>query len=192
MARHTNGTFLLLDFEDPSVFEAAKQALLDEHLPETETETILVQNMAESNWLAQRAQRLQDNCLNPSNGKITDQHSFSLYLRYYNTHNRNFYKALQELKKLRAAERQADRGVEALKLKQDAQNVKNEQFSMKKAAQEAELFIKEMVCARERGKVINEILTARRANPDFRAELDAELIKIGFLKEPIVSTAHAA
>ena len=192
LARHSNGTFLLLDFENASVFESATQALIDEHLPETETETILVRNMAESNWLAQRAQRLQESCLSPSTGKITDESHFNLYLRYYHTHNRNFYKALQELKKLRAAERQAELGVEAFKLKQAAQTVKNEQLAIKKTAQEAELFIKEMVGGRQRGEVMNQILTARRANPEFRAELDAELIKIGLLKEPRASIPQAA
>ena len=34
---------------------------------------------------------------------------------------------------------------------------------MKKNAHEIELFIKEMVAGRERGKIMNEVLTARRA-----------------------------
>jgi len=49
MARHQNGTFKLLTTEDPTGFEALKQSLLDEHLPETATESILVNSMAESN-----------------------------------------------------------------------------------------------------------------------------------------------
>ena len=148
--------------------------------------------MAESNWLAQRAQRLQDNCLNPSTGKITDAEHFKLYERYYNTHNRSFYKALQTLKKLRADQRRAEFGVEALKLKQDAQTVRNEQHELKKPLLEAELFIKDMVGGRQRAEVVHQILTSRSANPEFRAEWDAELVKIGFFKEPMAVTAHAA
>jgi hypothetical protein len=185
LARHSNGTFKLLENENAEAFAASKQALLDEHLPATETESILVLNMVESRWLSQRAQRLQDTCMSPVNGAVTDKDNFNLYLRYFNTHTRNFYKALQQLKSLRADQRKAELGVEA-------QNVKNEQHSMKKNAHEIELFIKEMVAGRERGKIINEILTARRAGPEFRAELDAELTKIAFLKEPTHTAAQAA
>ncbi len=185
LARKTNGTFKLLESEDPEAFAASQQALLNEHLPATETESILVQNMAESNWLVQRAQHLQDTCMNPANGAVTDKDNFNLYLRYQNAHRRNFYKALQQLNNLRSGQRKAELGVEA-------QNVRNEQHSMKKNAHEIELFIKEMVAGRERGKILNEILTARRANPEFRAELDAELIKIAFLKEPTHTAAQAA
>jgi len=60
LARHQNGAFKLLTSEDPIAFEALKQSLFDEHLPTTTTESILVNNMAESNWLSARAQRLQD------------------------------------------------------------------------------------------------------------------------------------
>ena len=136
--------------------------------------------------------RLQENCLNPATGKITDKEDFKLYERYYNTHNRNFYKAFQELKKLRADQRKAEFGVEALKLKQDAQKVKNEQHELKKPLLEAELFIKDMVGGRQRGELVHQIVTSRRANPEFRAEFDAELIKVGFIKEPTNSTAQAA
>ena len=48
LARHTNGIFKLTDNEDPAGFEAFKQSLIDEHLPTTTTESILVDAMAES------------------------------------------------------------------------------------------------------------------------------------------------
>jgi hypothetical protein len=51
LARH-NGTFVLLDSEDPNGFEALKASLTAEHQPNTETESILVNTMTESHWLA--------------------------------------------------------------------------------------------------------------------------------------------
>ncbi len=65
LARHRNGTFKLLTSEDPVGFEALKQSLTTEHTPQTTTEFILVIGMAESQWLADRARRLQDTCLDP-------------------------------------------------------------------------------------------------------------------------------
>ena len=87
LARHNNGTFKLLTSEDPIGFEALKQSLADEHLAITTTEAILVNAMAESLWLAQRAQRLQDTCIDPDTGAITDEKKSSLYLRYFTTHH---------------------------------------------------------------------------------------------------------
>ena len=65
LARHkkeggASAPFKLLESEDPNGFEALKAHLLKEHAPTTETESILVQAMAESHWLSIRAQRLQD------------------------------------------------------------------------------------------------------------------------------------
>ncbi len=78
LARH-NGAFRLLASEDPLGFEALKQRLTEEHRPTTETESILVNTMAESHWLAARAQRLQDTCVDPVSGVITDRPMASLF-----------------------------------------------------------------------------------------------------------------
>ena len=91
LARH-NGTFILLPSEDPNGFEALKASLAAEHQPTTETESILINNMAESHWLANRAQTLQNTCL-------TNFPLFSLYLRYQTTHTRAFHKCLNGLVK---------------------------------------------------------------------------------------------
>ena len=55
LARHGNGAFKLLTSEDPAGFEALTQSLVEEHQGATPTELILIQDMAESRWLAQRA-----------------------------------------------------------------------------------------------------------------------------------------
>ena len=77
LARH-NGAFQLLATEDPAGFEALKAALLSEHEPSTETESILITTMAESHWLANRAQTLQHTCFDQTTGQIADTKLFSL------------------------------------------------------------------------------------------------------------------
>ncbi len=93
--------------ECPAAFEALLQALLEEHQPAAPTEELLVKEMAQSYWLAQRALRLQNECFG-ENG--IDDKRLSLYLRYQTTHNRAFHKALNELQKLRAEKRRAEIG----------------------------------------------------------------------------------
>jgi hypothetical protein len=192
LARHANGTFKLLETENPEAFAAARQALLDEHLPTTETETILVHNMAESHWLSQRAQRLQDTCMHPATGAITDPQNFSLYLRYYSTHQRNFHKCLQHLNKLRADHRKGELGFEAQRLKHDAQDMQKQKLEMKKVIIDAEVFIKEMVGRGEQARFMTEVLKARHANPELAAELEAELAKMAAEKEATRTAAQAA
>ena len=112
LARH-NGTFQLLPTEDPNGFEALKTSLAEEHEPSTETESILVATMAESHWLANRAQTLQSTCFDQTTGQITNEKLFSLYLRYQTTHTRAFHKSLNDLLKLRSERRKEQNGFEA-------------------------------------------------------------------------------
>ena len=137
LARHGNGAFKLLTTEDPAGFEALTQSLLEEHQAVTTTELILIHGMAESLWLAQRAQRLQDTCINPDTGEINDEKKSSLYLRYQTTHTRAFHKSLNDLLKLRAEQRRAANGFEAQKRKEEENRRKIErhaaQMAMKKA-----------------------------------------------------------
>src|SRR6202020_2214161 len=108
-----NGTFKLLSTEDATVYQAFKQSLVDEHKPTTETESILVNSMADSHWLAQRAQGLQDTCMDPATGAIPDDKKFSLYMRYHTTHKRAFHKSLHDLLKLRSERRKSEIGFDA-------------------------------------------------------------------------------
>ena len=80
--------------EDSAAFEAFLDDLLAEHQPATSTEALLVQEMAQSHWLAQRAIRLQNDCFT-SDG--VNEKQLVLYLRYGNTYQRAFYKALATL-----------------------------------------------------------------------------------------------
>ena len=60
-------------------FNALQYSLANEYQPNSPTEHILLINMSESHWLAQRAQGLLTGCLDSQTGKITDPKSFSLY-----------------------------------------------------------------------------------------------------------------
>src|SRR6185437_11241805 len=51
---------VLIPGEDPAQFEALLSDLITEHAPGTETESLLVQQMAQSWWLMQRAIRIQN------------------------------------------------------------------------------------------------------------------------------------
>jgi hypothetical protein len=133
LARH-NGPFRLLPSEDPTDFEALKTGLVDEYEPATTTESILVIGMAESHWLANRAQRLADLCCETETGLVEHPEPFKLYLRYETTHRRAFHKSLNDLLKLRAAQRKAEVGFEAQKRKDEAQSLKNVEEELEKEA----------------------------------------------------------
>ncbi len=75
--------------EDRAEFEALLSGLLDEHQPASATEDLLVRELAQSWWLAQRALRLQNECFTE---KGVDEKRLSLFLRYQATHDRAFHK----------------------------------------------------------------------------------------------------
>jgi hypothetical protein len=89
---------LIIPGEDPAAFDQLTAALLGEHRPTGDTETLLVHEMARSWWLTQRAIRLQNECF--TEGGI-DEKRLALLLRYQTTHERAFHKALDTLLKLK-------------------------------------------------------------------------------------------
>ncbi len=89
---------VLIPGEDSAGFESLLTALLDEHQPGGPTEELLVNEMAQSYWLAQRALRLQNECFTDEG---VDDKRLSLYMRYHTTHERAFHKALTTLMKLK-------------------------------------------------------------------------------------------
>jgi hypothetical protein len=88
---------VLIPGEDPAEFESLLNDLLAEYHPATTTEELLIQEMAQSFWLSQRALRLQNDCFT-ENG--VDEKRLALFLRYQTTHERAFHKALNTLRKL--------------------------------------------------------------------------------------------
>jgi hypothetical protein len=66
-------------------FDELYEGLRAEHQPESPTEILLVESMAQHYWLKQRALRLQSLCFDG------DEKQLGLYLRYQTTHERGFY-----------------------------------------------------------------------------------------------------
>jgi len=184
LARHQNGNFKILTSEDAGVFESFKQSLIDEHAPTTPTEAILVNTMAESHWLAQRAQRLQDTCTDPASGAVTDEKKFSLYIRYRTTHTRAFHKCLSDLQKLRKQKHQAQLGVEAQSVKKEAQRVATERHEIKKDTHYWTVQKKDAEACREIMAFTKQNIEANRTIPGFQAQYDAELAKRGLEMHP--------
>jgi hypothetical protein len=185
LARHQPGNFKLLTSENSASFEALRQALTAEHEPSTETECILVNRMIESHWLENRAQRLQDLCMDPDTGAVTDEKKFSLYMRYKTTQTRAFHKCLNDLLKLRAGKRKAELGVEA-------QRVQTEKQEMKKQRHYWETLKADAEACRQLGELARENRQARMQDPGFEAEYAAELEKRGLKKNSWEAARTAA
>jgi hypothetical protein len=178
LARH-NGVFKVLTCENALGFEALKQRLAEEHQPTTATEAILVNTMAESQWLSERALRLQDSCLDPDTGCITDPKMSALYLRYQNTHNRNFHRSMQDLLKLRAERRKAELGFEAQRRKEEDQRVKIERHEMKKQHHYWDLLRKDSQACSQIAQNTGEYLKGISEQPGFKAQYEAQLARHG-------------
>jgi hypothetical protein len=103
------GRFVILPTENEHEFTELYSGLKHEHRPATPTEHLLVEGMAQHYWLAQRALRLQQACLNELGACYNDRH-LALYLRYQTTHDRGFHKCLNDLLKLRAEKRKEQIG----------------------------------------------------------------------------------
>jgi len=191
LARH-NGAFILLPSEDPAGFEALKTSLAEEHEPSTETESILVATMAESHWLANRAQNLQTTCFDQTTGQITNEKLFSLYLRYQTTHTRAFHKSLNDLLKLRAERRKEENGFEAQNRKNEEQRIKNERHEMKKQTHYWDVIKKDAEACFRIGQNVAQNAKAATENPGFAAQYAAELAKHGLQNDYLRGTANAA
>jgi ribosomal protein L29 len=130
----------LLGFEDELEIRSSQRPHSpEEHQPQTETEHILVRRMWEAEWLRIRAIFFQTMCLDPETGFLREEKRFALFLRYQTTHERAFYKALNELQKLRNEKRNREIGFESQKrsaetheIKKECHNLKKQEFELKK------------------------------------------------------------
>ena len=192
LARHQPENFKVLSSESPNAFEALKLSLMKEHEPSTKTESILVENMAQSHWLSPNsALRLQDTCLDPETGKIADDKKFSLYMRYQTTHTRAFHKCLNDLLKLRKENRKAELGVVAQRLKEEAQRIETEKHEMKKSLHGWEEMRKDALACQQVNILTTMRVEASKQNPNCIAEYEAELARRG-LKMDIQGLAYHA
>jgi hypothetical protein len=92
--------FVFLNGEDPNEWVQLVDDLNHEFQPASRTERILVDDMAQSHWLTQRAINLQTS-------NIEDPKAFALYLRYQTTHHRAYFRALKQLMALQKARAQS-------------------------------------------------------------------------------------
>ncbi|HEX3685104.1 MAG TPA: hypothetical protein VHU83_21395 [Bryobacteraceae bacterium] len=110
----TGSSFTVLDFEDQDEYDHVLCGLRFEHQPATMTESILVENMAQSHWLRKRALYLQDQCATDEELTLEQQQKqLALFIRYQTTHDRAFHRALNDLLKLRAERRKMEIGFES-------------------------------------------------------------------------------
>jgi hypothetical protein len=101
---------ILIEGEDPAAFEALVADLEADYRPATETEALLVHDLAKSHWLADRAIRLQAEAFAASAWPEMPA-SLNVLIRYQTTNQRAFQttlKSLQALQKERNAADQAD------------------------------------------------------------------------------------
>jgi hypothetical protein len=106
----TGHTFSFLHWENPDVYAQLLAALRAEHQPQTVTEHILIQQMAQQHWLSQRAMDLFTMETTAHTFDADVQKGANLYLRYQAQHERLFQRALHDLLKLRAERRKAEIG----------------------------------------------------------------------------------
>jgi len=139
LCQHNRQSFYLLDDENSEKFGELRARLAAEYQPQTETERILVQRMADHEWLRTRALRLQRSCIF-ENQHVLATEQFALYIRYQTTHERAFYKALKELQTIRAQRIKEQIGIESQKRQETAEqraaethDLKKQEFELKKA-----------------------------------------------------------
>ena len=108
------GVFMILPWEKQEEFDTLLNELRAEHQPASMTETLLVEKMAQSYWLSQRAVKLQQiACFHDETDSPERDKQVALYLRYQTTHDRTFHKCLSDLLKLRAERRKDEIGFES-------------------------------------------------------------------------------
>jgi hypothetical protein len=103
---------ILIEGEDPAAFEALVADLEADYRPATETEALLVHDLAKFHWLADRAIRLQAEAFAASAWPEMPA-SLNVLIRYQTTNQRAFQttlKSLQALQKERKAAEQTEAG----------------------------------------------------------------------------------
>jgi hypothetical protein len=103
---------LIIPGECKAEYDALEADLLKRHRPADITETLLVQEMAQSYWLKERAIRLQAKAFGESD---TTPKDLALLMRYQITNQRAFHTALNTLTKLQNQRKKDEIGFESQK-----------------------------------------------------------------------------
>jgi hypothetical protein len=125
------GRFHVLANEVQSEFDELLTGLLTSHAPADAAEIELVTSTAESLWLARRANRLQNRCLESIEYGDADaakaaRLDLNLYLRYQTTHERSYQRYAAELRKLQSEKRKVEIGFASQK-RQDAEEQRKQE-----------------------------------------------------------------
>jgi hypothetical protein len=103
---------LIIPGECRDEYDRLEADLLKRHRPANVTETLLVQEMAQSYWLKERAIRLQSKAFGESDSTPKD---LAILMRYQITNQRAFHKALTALTNLQKERRKEEVGFVSLK-----------------------------------------------------------------------------
>jgi hypothetical protein len=96
------GEFTLLPHEDQRAFKTLLNNLRVEHQPNSPTEHMLVDRLAQHHWLAQRAIHLQSLVFSDDRPLAEQEKSIALFLRYQVANERAFSKCLKDLREIKA------------------------------------------------------------------------------------------
>lgn len=169
------GSFMILDWEHEEEFDELLENLRAEHQPATPTEVLLVESMAQHYWLKQRAIRLQYATMEPELPTCPFPKELAIYIRYQTTHERAFYKALNELLRLRAEKRKAEIGFESQTLRSSresrVQAAEIRKEANEKRRDELHTLRVSLATARLRGQELKNVVLER---PELRNESHAQ------------------
>lgn len=156
----TGSSFSVLPWENEEEYNTLHSALQAQLEPRGPFERLIVEKMAQHQWLAQRALVLQDMCFNNELPTSDDDKKLALYLRYQTTHDRAYHKYFDQLMKFRAETRKKVIGFESQKAsaadqtrKQEAHEARVRLSNAKSADLELETEIRSTIEARLPGHV---------------------------------------
>jgi hypothetical protein len=164
------GAFMILPDEVRDDFDELHEGLRAEHKPETPTEILLIESMAQHYWLKQRALRLQNFCFDDDGS--CDEKQLALFLRYQTNHDRAFHKALNTFLRLRADKKKAEIGFVSQQRKAD-------EHARKQAAEKRREELHKWKVLRAEADIDHRILqnlNLNLQNPEYRLSVGAERI----------------
>ena len=161
---YANGIFFILACESVEAYSLLLANLHHEHRPDTETERMLVDRMAQHHWLRCRAEGLESGCFR-EDGTVNEK-GLALYIRYRTSHERAFHKCLNELLKLRAEKRKTEIGFESQKRVKEEHTRKQEKQQMAKDRHKWDVLLAE-------AKVDHQVLRTMNRDMDVTQQLIA-------------------
>jgi hypothetical protein len=135
----TGDSFSVLPWENEADYHTLHSALLAQLDPRGPLERLLIEKMAQHQWLAQRALVLQDMCFQQDVPNCDEEKKLALYLRYQTTHERAYHKYFDQLMKFRSEARKKEIGFESQERKRKENAVKEADQARKQEAHEARI-----------------------------------------------------